>query len=143
LHHAGRIPVNVALGGDLEFPSPGWSVKMRLGRPRGRRIGACHEGHCDPNLVGVARRARGHCERRKNQVGADRGCDQLHDELQFDGGELPGRLRCPGHSAYDFGDDNQQCNRQLVVPDELHHLADQLSDVVCQDFTLAVENNKK
>ena len=72
----------------------------------------------------------GACGLKEHQAGAILDGDQLHDDLQCGVGELPVVMRRSRHSADGRGDDDQQRDRQHGVPDGVHDLAAQLSDLV-------------
>jgi hypothetical protein len=76
--------------------------------------------------------------RRKNPFGANLDPHELHDGLQFAGGDLPNCLRRARHGADQCRHDDQQCDLERVVPDQLLDPADKLPDDLRQNIAFAV-----
>jgi hypothetical protein len=74
----------------------------------------------------------------KNPPGADLDRDELHDGLQFAGGDLPDCLCRAWHGADQCRHDDQQCDLERVVPDRLLDPADKLPDDLRQNIAFAV-----
>ena len=64
--------------------------------------------------------------------------DELHDDLQFAGGDLPDRLCRAWHGADQRRYNDQQRDCQCVVPDQLLDPATHLSDDLRQTVAVAV-----
>jgi hypothetical protein len=90
----------------------------------------CRRGGC-----GLRQRSG---RRRKNPLSANLDRDELHDDLQFAGGDLPNCLRRARHGADQCRHDDQQCDLERVVPDQLLDPADKLPDDVRQNIAFAV-----
>jgi hypothetical protein len=82
-------------------------------------------------------RDRGVC-RRKNPLGANLDRDELHDDLQFAGSDLPDRLCRAWYGADQRRYYDQQCDCECVVPDQLLDPATHLSDDLRQTVAFAV-----
>jgi hypothetical protein len=80
----------------------------------------------------------GSVRRGKNPFGANLDRDELHDDLQFAGGDLPDRLCRAWHGADQRRYYDQQCDCECVVPDQLLDPATHLSDDLRQTVAVAV-----
>ena len=87
---------------------------------------------------GSRRIFEGSGRRRKSPLGAKLDRDEMHDDLQFASCELPNHLHRARHGADQCRHHDQQCDFERIVPDRLLDPADQLSDGLCQNITLAV-----
>ena len=76
--------------------------------------------------------------RGKNPPGANLDRDELHDDLQFAGGDLPDRLCRAWYGADQRRYSDQQCDCECVVPDQLLDPATHLSDDLRQTVAFAV-----
>jgi len=76
--------------------------------------------------------------RRKNPLGANLDRDELHDDLQLSGGDVPSRLCRARHGADRRRHDDQQRQRERVVSDQLLHPANDVSDDLRPGITFAV-----
>jgi hypothetical protein len=96
-------------------------------------------------VLGRSVRHRGGCglrqrsiRRRKNPLGANLDRDELHDGLQFAGGDLPDGLCRAWHGANQRRYCDQQCDFERVVPDQLLDPATYLPDDLRQNIAFAV-----
>jgi hypothetical protein len=102
-------------------------------------------------VLGRSVRRRGGCglrqrsvRRQENPPGAILGYDELHDDVQCAGGDLPSRLFRPAGTGGRFDNDRtgpdprSQSDVEHVVRHELHDDTTHLSDDLRQNIALAV-----
>ena len=80
----------------------------------------------------------GRRERQRNPAGADLDDDNVHDDLQLASRDLPGILRRPRYPANRRRDDNQQCQRQRIMSEQLHERGTRLPDQLRPRIAVAV-----
>lgn len=86
----------------------------------------------------VCRHGRRSERRRKNPAGAEFKPDQLHDELQLDGGDLRDDMHQPRHGPYRRRDHDQQCHFEYGVSGQLLDGAPAVSDNLRAKLSFAV-----